>query len=33
MNQIIKTMCEIIGDHQQEGGYLFPYSQKPNPII
>ena len=33
MNQIIKTMCEILGDHQEEGGYLFPYSQKPIPIL
>lgn len=33
MNQIIKTMCEILGDHQQEGGYSFPYSQKPIPIL
>ena len=33
MNQIIKTMCEIIGDHQEEGGYLFPYSQKSIPIL
>lgn len=33
MNQIIKTMCEIIGDHQEEGGYLFPYSEKPIPVL
>ena len=33
MNQIIKTMCEIIGDHQEQGGYLFPYSQQPIPIL
>lgn len=33
MNQIIKTMCEIIGDHQDEGGYSFPYSEKPIPIL
>ena len=26
-------MCEILGDHQEEGGYLFPYSQKPIPIL
>lgn len=33
MNQIIKTMCEVIGDHQTEGGYLFPYSEKPIPVL
>lgn len=34
MNQIIiKTMCEILGDHQLEGGYLFPYTEKPIPIL
>lgn len=33
MNQIIKTMCEILGDHQEQGGYLFPYSQKSIPIL
>ena len=33
MNQIIKTMCEILGDHQEQGGYLFPYSQGLIPIL
>lgn len=26
-------MCEILGDHQINGGYNFPYSQKPIPIL
>ena len=33
MNTIIKTMCEILGEHQPTGGYLFPYSQQPIPIL
>lgn len=33
MNSIIKTMLEIIGDHQETGGYIFPYSQKDIPIL
>lgn len=33
MNQIIKTVCEIVGDHQEQGGYLFPYSKQPIPIL
>lgn len=33
MNNLIKTMCEIVGEHQEQGGYMFPYSQKPIPIL
>jgi len=33
MNTIIKTMCEIVGDHQQTGGYLFPYSGGDIPVL
>ena len=33
MNNLIRTMCEIIGEHQEQGGYMFPYSQKPIPIL
>lgn len=33
MNQIIKTMCEIMGDHQEDGGYIFPYSERDIPIF
>ena len=33
MNNIIKTICEIIGDHQTDGGYQFPYSKRPIPVL
>ena len=33
MNTIIKTMCEIVGDHQENGGYLFPYSKQDIPVL
>lgn len=33
MNNLIKTMCEIIGEHQPQGGYEFPYSQRSVPIL
>lgn len=33
MNNLIKTICEVLGDHQDNGGYLFPYSQKDVPIL
>lgn len=33
MNNLIRTMCEIIGEHQEQGGYMFPFSKKPIPIL
>ena len=33
MNTIIKTMCEVMGDHQEDGGYLFPYNEQYIPVL